>query len=272
MIKITATPSTENVRARYKAFRVVGKSYDEKGAEFDRWLAVHDQSIRDAVKPPEMTAKEHMEAAWDAAPASCVRAPGASANQTYQEVTTERKERMNQNGITPSTEAVRRRYRACRLGTSYEESGAEFDRWLAAYAQGVRNAVVRPELTAKEHMEAAWDAAHPVPKGSVIPAGTPSLSRPPHGETEYFPVGIDHDFTVREGDDVRTLEPLPPVIPDDCDAVWASTRENGSRRVWVRATGVMAGRVDVWDDGNNNADYAETSELIDPVPVPEEER
>lgn len=128
-----------------------------------------------------------------------------------------------------------------------------------------------PEMTAREHLVAAWDKAYPVPAGHAVPAGVAYIRR------RSYPLG----FSVGTGtgsfaasQNIRTLDPLPPVIPDDCMAVWASTRKDESRRVWVRATGSMAGLPDkwgVWDDGNRDADYALTRELIDPKPVPKEE-
>lgn len=173
------------------------------------------------------------------------------------------------NEFTPSNENLRDAWRAVRVGRSWDEANAEFERWLAVHDQGIRDAVKPPELTAKEHLEAAWEAAFPVPEGRKVPAGVPFIVRWKDGDFWVYPTGSAAGSGV--GGEVRTLEPLPPLIPDDCNAVWASTRGDESRRVWVRATGLMGDLVDVWDDGNNNADYAETSELINPVPVPEEE-
>lgn len=57
-------------------------------------------------------------------------------------------------------------------------------------------------------------------------------------------------------------------LDDDCNAVWASTREDESRRVWVRSAYDRS----VWRGPSTDADYALTPDLIDPKPVPEEER
>lgn len=172
------------------------------------------------------------------------------------------------NEFTPSNENLRDAWREVRPGRSWDEAIAEFDRWLDAHDQGIRDAVKPPELTAKEHLEAAFEAAYPVPEGLDVPAGVPIISRWKDGDIWFHATGSAPVPT--NCVEVRTLEPLPPVIPDDCNAVWASTREDESRRVWVRVTDGENLR-DLWDNGNLFADYAETSDLIDPKPVPEEE-
>jgi len=153
-------------------------------------------------------------------------------------------------------------------GVSTEcEARGNWYRFLDAHDKGIRDAVKPPELTAKEHLEAAWEAAHPVPANGRIPKGTKYLTRCGGQDVVTAEAGID----LRGGPDIRTLEPLPSLIPDDCNAVWASTREDESRRVWVRSAGCGAHLVDLWDDGRA-IDYTKTSDLIDPKPVPEEER
>lgn len=177
------------------------------------------------------------------------------------------------NGFTPSNEDLRDAWREVRPGRSCDEARAEFNRWIAARDQGIRDSVKPPDLTAREHLEAVWGAAYPMPDGRDVPAGVPFIVRWKDGDFWAYLTGSAAGSGV--GGEIRTLDPLPPVIPDDCMAVWASTRKDESRRVWVRATGSMAGLPDkwgVWDDGNRDADYALTRELIDPVPVPEEER
>lgn len=178
------------------------------------------------------------------------------------------------NEFTPTTGGVRGHYAGSRLdgdGVDYGYAISEFDRWLAAHDQGVRDAVKPPELTAKEHMEAAFEAAYPVPKCRGVPPGVPIIARWEDGEIWANATGSTAQTAVtNDNAEIRTLDPLPPLIPDDCNAVWASTRDDESRRVWVRATGFMAGLEDEWDDGNRDADYAEPSDLINPVPIPEE--
>ncbi|VEI04141.1 Uncharacterised protein [Acidipropionibacterium jensenii] len=175
---------------------------------------------------------------------------------------------MTKTTFTPSTEAVRRRYRALLdIGVSVDEADAEFDRWLAVRDQGIRDSVKPPELTAKEHLEAAWDKAHPVPKWRDVPAGVTIIARRKNGK-----IWVDaRGWTSGLNDlvEVRTLEPLPPVIPDDCNRVFASTPEYGSRLIWIRETDDP----DCWRaaDGTAWIRTALTCELIDPKPVPEEE-
>lgn len=179
------------------------------------------------------------------------------------------------NEYTQTTDEIVAAYVESRRSTSQvpERQGREeFDRFLDAHDQGIRDAVKPPELTAKEHLEAAFEAAYPIPEGRDVPEGVPVIVRWEDGEIRVHAMGstaknrVTNDYI-----EVRTLEPLPTLIPDDCNAVWASTREDESRRVWVRFTGFTPGLDDAWDDGNLDADYAETSDLIDPKPVPKEE-
>ena len=65
------------------------------------------------------------------------------------------------------------------------------------------------------------------------------------------------------------LEPLPPVIPDDCKEVRASSDEDPLRSVWIRD----ARAVDAWVTVTVLGEVmrAHTNDLIDPKPVPKEE-
>ncbi len=85
---------------------------------------------------------------------------------------------------------------------------------------------------------------------------------------QYEPAGDLLSATGSE--DIRTLEPLPPLIPDDCNRVFASVEWNPVRLIWVRADDDS----DFWRaaDGTVGNWVAYTDELIDPKPVPEEER
>ena len=172
------------------------------------------------------------------------------------------------NEKTPSDAEMRSAWAAFRLlgGSAVPSatSKAEFDRFLAAHDQGIRDAV---KLTAREHMDAAWEAAHPVPPNVRIPKGTEYLVRiSPSAVPALRRAGRDfHGSQI-----VRTLDPLPPVIPDDCDYVWASAPDDmGERSIWTRTSD---GR---WESrmprGSCTVQYPE-SDLIDPKPVPEEER
>lgn len=168
---------------------------------------------------------------------------------------------------TPSTENVRSQYQAGRfVGQSYDESTAEFDRWLSAYAQGVRNSVVRPTMTAREHLEAAREAAYEVREGQVIPANTGYLSWRNGECVGVYSKGVSYEAPGREGDlERRTLEPLPPLIPDDCNLVWAG---NGHRFVFHRDPS----NPDRWNgyDVAGHTINVHVDCLIDPKPVPKE--
>lgn len=125
--------------------------------------------------------------------------------------------------------------------------------------------------TAREHIEAAWEAAYPVPDGRHIPAGTPVMWRNPVGDHRIVFVPEGYLFgTNGSGKYIRTVEPLPPLIPDNCNAIWASTSDDTNRSVWVRITGSTAGFVDLWDNGNRDTAYAKIADLINPVPIPKE--
>lgn len=69
--------------------------------------------------------------------------------------------------------------------------------------------------TAREALDAAWELAHPAPKGTIIPAETPLVTRGPEGIT-FIDEG--YNFTTRVnglGDtECRTLTPLPEPEPE----------------------------------------------------------
>ncbi|AMS06478.1 hypothetical protein DUY81_13895 [Acidipropionibacterium acidipropionici] len=144
----------------------------------------------------------------------------------------------------------------------------DFDEWMESHDAEVRNEAIiaRDTRTPAELIQAAWDAAYPVPPNGRIPKGTKYLTRCGGKDVVTAEAGID----LRGGPDIRTLEPLPPLIPDDCMAVWASLKglgdpQNPTRCVWLRDSGRHSWR-NRW-----NVVAAEV-DLIDPKPVPEEER
>ena len=161
----------------------------------------------------------------------------------------------------------------CIVGT------VEFDEWMKAHDAEVRNEP--PELTAKEHLEAAFEAAHPVPKGLDVPAGVPIITRWDDGEIRVHAMGSTaKNRGTNDYIEARTLEPLPPVIPDDCNAVWAGNEwlPDGVRALWVRESDVLwrhivtQAEAQKWCDGTLAFDVltAVSDELINPVPVPSE--
>lgn len=173
---------------------------------------------------------------------------------------------------TPSTCEVRNSYAESRRSTSQVpemQSRGEFDRWLAAHDHGIRDACRVSEMTAKEHLKAAWDAAHPVPEGRKVPVHTPYIAR---WTRESFSVKMAGGDTAFDADQsIRTLDPLPPVIPDDCD--WVVTVEDGQTIVWRRHS--TDGADPQWSgltlDGVRTV-YEKDLIGARPITIPEEER
>lgn len=174
------------------------------------------------------------------------------------------------NEFTPSNENLRYAWREVRPDRSLDEADAEFERWLAAHDQGVRDAVRPAEMTAREHLEAAFEAAFPVPEGRMIQRNTGYLSWRNGECVGVYSKGVSYETPGRDGDlERRTLDPLPPSIPDDCKAVWANWDEDGGRYVWNRHPNAR----DDWHTISAAGELirARESNLIDPKPVPEEE-
>lgn len=139
----------------------------------------------------------------------------------------------------------------------------DFDEWLESHDAEVRNEAIiaRDTRTPAELIQAAWKAAYPVPANGRIPKGTKCLTRYVGQDVVTAEAGCD----LRGGPDIRTLDPLPPVIPDGTPAVWASTSDGiDTRRVLVLTEYVDR----TWRDGEG--DTYHDDDLIDPVPIPEE--
>jgi len=147
-------------------------------------------------------------------------------------------------------------------------NSSDFDEWLESHDAEVRNEA--PAMTAREHMEAAWEAAHEVPEGRKLPAGTPYVCKrgPVEGRIRisFWPNG--DRFENAYSDDVRTLDPLPPLIPEGTPAVWASTEGCDVRRVLVLSEEPIGDMLRYWRDGDG--DEYRDEQLIDPVPIPKE--
>lgn len=97
-------------------------------------------------------------------------------------------------------------------GKTAKEWRDEARGWETAYS--IQNRIIEA-LEKKQNdpatlIQAAWDAAHPVPVGTTIPADTPFMERI-GTDTHYFPTGLSNQYTVTPGDTVetRTLTPLP---------------------------------------------------------------
>lgn len=178
------------------------------------------------------------------------------------------------NEYTPSNENLRDAWRAVRFGKSWDEANAEFERWLAARDQSIRNECLPADMTAQELIDLAFYTAYRVQGGVTIPAWTPLFCRDPRddGSILYVPHGYSTARTqpLSGIPEYRTLAPLPTVIPDDCNRVFASAPFNPDRLIWVRAID----DADRWHaaDGTPGNWSAHTDQLIDPKPVPEEER
>ena len=89
--------------------------------------------------------------------------------------------------------------------------------------------------TAREALTLAWELAHPVKEGQIIPVGTWLVER----RGDEFAVGKNDYFEATANDwDVknrRTLDPLPDPEPDwlDAPAVLAAMKGRSGQKVWL---------------------------------------
>lgn len=111
--------------------------------------------------------------------------------------------------------------------------------------------------TAREALDLAWELAHPVKEGDVIPKGTDYLVRYGKGERPATArTGSDRFASEYDEARARTLDPLPEPTPDwlDAPAVIAFvkghggdpqvfSRENKTGTQWLRDTKVYR-----WDE------------------------
>lgn len=171
-------------------------------------------------------------------------------------------------------------YFACDTGS--------FDRWLESHDANVRAEVMEDvmhdrvaDLTPAELIQAAFEAAFPVPEGRDVPAGVTIIARWKNGEMRANATGSTAQTAVtNDHAEVRTLDSLPPLIPDDCNAVWAGNEwlPDDVRVLWVRESDVFwrhivtQAEAQKWCDGTLAFDVltAVSDELINPVPVPSE--
>jgi hypothetical protein len=172
------------------------------------------------------------------------------------------------------TEMVRR----AATNVLYQIDEDAFDAWLASHDQAIRDDATEEFMhehfpTPQQLIEAALDHAYPVPVGRTIPANTPVLVDNSYG-FDYHSHGFTHDMTVRRDAicTFRTLDPLPPLIPDDCMTVWASCDHTPGlgRTIWQRSNDAKT-----WfalDPADGGWYEKQLSDLINPKPVPEEER
>ena len=83
-----------------------------------------------------------------------------------------------------------------------------------------------PPSTAREALDLAWELAHPVKPGQVIPKGTRYLAFTSPGLREYTAC-VDREIRPELAPITRTLEPLPDPTPDWLDAPAVLARVDG---------------------------------------------
>ena len=88
--------------------------------------------------------------------------------------------------------------------------------------------------TAREALDIAWELAHPVKEGQVIPEGTRYLTSSGSGLKESTSC-VDQKMSPHLASINRTLDPLPDPKPDwlDAPAVLANEPGTGKRGVFV---------------------------------------
>ena len=152
---------------------------------------------------------------------------------------------------------------------------SSFNEWLESHDTEVRAETLEDvmhdrvaDLTPDELIQAAWDAAYPVPEGRTIPAGTPNVMKYKDGTIMWNVMGSTYEIEFIETDRIRTLDPLPPLIPDGTPAVWASTVDYGVRRVLTLSEEHPGDIPRYWRDGGG--DTYRDADLIDPVPITKE--
>ena len=87
----------------------------------------------------------------------------------------------------------------------------------------------------REALDLAWELAHEVKEGQVIPKGTRYISRFRGGGLATFTASIDWASSPRDAENIRTLDPLPDpeTEPDWLDAlVVLATCECRGMELW----------------------------------------
>lgn len=93
--------------------------------------------------------------------------------------------------------------------------------------------------TAREALDLAWNLAHPVKVGQVVPAGTEIISVRSEIERAYGTTLTDQVADGFDESHTRTLDPLPDPEPDwlDAPAVLAAMNECSWQKVWLPRSG-----------------------------------
>ena len=104
----------------------------------------------------------------------------------------------------------------------------------------VKEHTLNPSMptTVREALDLAWELAHEVKEGQVIPEGSRYLAFSSFGMKEYT---AQRDIKIGSelGPVTRTLEPLPVPLPDwlDAPAVLAATCWCTDQGIWLPETG-----------------------------------
>ena len=120
--------------------------------------------------------------------------------------------------------------------------------------------------TAREALDLAWNLAHPVKEGQVIPAGTGYLLKHGIGEPSTMRRGVGGIASARDEEVARTLDPLPEPEPDwlDAPAVLAVHAYRDDQVLWENCDGIFV---------NATLGEADWHELRDVTPLyPREEQ
>ena len=113
------------------------------------------------------------------------------------------------------------------------DNGASLPEQAIAHLADTTHA--REEIyNATMYMEAAWNAAYPVPEGVTIPAKKAFMEKFSDGEIHYVAQGFTTPYAVQSCDSMRyrTLTPLPEHEPEE----WETSR-------FIYANGKMYERV-----------------------------
>lgn len=114
--------------------------------------------------------------------------------------------------------------------------------------------------SAREALDLAWELAHPVKAGQVIPGGTDAISARSEVENVYGATLIDQVADKFDELHTRTLDPLPEPAPDwlDAPAVLAAHAYRDDQVLWENCDGIFV---------NATLGEAEWSELRDVTPL-----
>ena len=98
-----------------------------------------------------------------------------------------------------------------------------------------------PPSSAREALDLAWNLAHPIREGQMIPAGTAYLLKHGGGHPSTMRRGIGSIASARDEKVARTLDPLPGPEPDwlDAPAVIAAHAYRDDQVLWENCDGIF---------------------------------